>query len=130
MSTTAYALISDPQFVEFKKHLEDQISQIEKLAKEKGDSGLSKRFEDLKAETEKVLNKFAEDGKILQTSLETLAKSQEETIKKLNLTIDEVRSIGGKNLPKPANPEPVKKVSSGMGLTMFDVFDEGDEGNE
>jgi|SRR5882724_10025768 len=114
-----YILFSDATFIAFKKELDEKISKLESI----GDSGLSKRFEDLKAETEKVLNKFAEDCKKLQEAIETLAASQAETIKKLNVTIDEVRSIGGRNLPARVDPAPAAEVETGMGLSMFDLFD-------
>lgn len=104
----------------------ERISQTEKNCSqvmERPDSGLSKRFEDLKAETEKVLNKFAEDGKTLQGMVETLSKSLGDTIAKLTVTQDEVRSIGGKRL-EHVDPKPVAEVKTGIGLSMFDLFED------
>ncbi len=103
---------------EFMKTTGERISQIEK----NGDS-LKKRFEDLKAETEKLLNQFVEDSKKVQASVETLAASQKDTITKLNLASDEIRSIGGRNIPR-VDPAPVAEVKEEMGLSLFDLWEE------
>lgn len=83
-------------------------------------AALQKRFDDLKKETETVLNKFAEDGQSLQKAVQDLAKAQEDSIKKLNMAIDEIRSVGGRNLPH-ANPEPVQTVKSNISVGFFDM---------
>lgn len=123
MSTTPYVLFSDTTFIEFKDGLDKKLKAFEDELKLKSDSKLGERFEILKKEMEDALNKMAEGGKTLQDSVKTLADSQADTIKKLNIAFDEIRAIGGKNIPK-VDPEPVKEVKSEIGVsTLFDWDD-------
>lgn len=87
---------------------------------------LETRFEKLKTETESLLNKMAEDGQKLQGETTKLAEQVLELTKKLNLAIDEIRSIGGKKLEK-TDTAPVEKIRKGLGITMFDFFDDEEE---
>lgn len=119
MSTTAFVLTSDASFIAFKDELEKRLKAIE----QKGDSGLGARFEALKKEMEEALNKIADGSKTLQESVKVLADAQSDIIKKLNMASDEIRSIGGKLIPK-VDPEPTKDVKSEIGVsTLFDWED-------
>src|SRR5258708_1488962 len=114
MSTTAFVLTSDASFIDFRDALEKRLKELEA----KGDNGLGERFTTLKKEIEENLNKMAESGKTLQESVKTLADSQADIIKKLNMASDEIRSIGGKLIPK-VDPKPTQEVKSDIGVSTL-----------
>jgi len=119
MSTTPYVLFSDESFIKYKEACEKKFTELEN----KGDSGLGARFETLKKEMEDALNKIADGSKTLQESVKTLTDSQADIIKKLNLAFDEIRTVGGRNIPR-VDPAPVQEVKSEIGVsTLFDWED-------
>lgn len=96
------------------------FAKIEEVTK------LTERFETLKKETESLLNKMAEDGQKLQDECKKLADQVIDLTKRLNLAIDEIRSIGGKKL-EHVDPRPAQDARKGLSVTMFDAFEDDEE---